>query len=95
MVYFVYIIKSRKLNKLYIGFTYDLNRRILKHNSGKCIFTSHANDWRLIYAELFINKQDAINREQIIKQFGGSYRHLKNRLKYTFIDFQGGIKDSQ
>lgn len=95
MIFYVYILKSKKLNKLYFGFTPNLLVRINKHNSGKSLFTSKAKDWQLLYAEMFINKQDAVNREQTLKQFGGSYRSLKKRLENTFIDFQGGIKDSQ
>lgn len=87
MIYYVYVLKSRKLNKLYFGFTINLELRLQRHNSGKSKFTSKVNDWQIIYAEIFTNKQDAVNREQALKQFGGSYRSLKKRLQNTFIDF--------
>ncbi|MEW6409823.1 MAG: GIY-YIG nuclease family protein [Nitrospirota bacterium] len=34
-IYYVYILLSEKDNKLYIGFTSDLKRRLKEHNDGK------------------------------------------------------------
>jgi predicted GIY-YIG superfamily endonuclease len=34
IMYFVYIIKSEKTEKFYIGMTYDIFKRLKHHNSG-------------------------------------------------------------
>jgi len=36
-MFYVYILKSEKDGKLYIGYTNDLKRRLEEHNSGKNI----------------------------------------------------------
>jgi len=63
----VYILFSEKLNKYYIGFTSDLNARIIRHNQGGKSFTGKTNDWKIVYSEEFEEKTEAINRETQIK----------------------------
>ncbi|MEO6230215.1 MAG: GIY-YIG nuclease family protein [Ferruginibacter sp.] len=65
MQYQVYILFSNKLNKYYVGFTCDeLNERIRKHNSNHKGFTGAFGDWRLVFAESFNLKQEAMKREK-------------------------------
>jgi putative endonuclease len=33
-MYYIYLIKSKKDNKLYIGLTTDLRKRLIEHNQG-------------------------------------------------------------
>jgi len=35
VMFYVYVLESKKEKELYIGFTTDLRRRIAEHNSGK------------------------------------------------------------
>jgi putative endonuclease len=63
----VYILFSKKLNKYYIGFTSDLNARIIRHNQAGKSFTGKTNDWKIVYSEEFEEKTEAINREKQIK----------------------------
>ncbi|WP_026776843.1 GIY-YIG nuclease family protein [Polaribacter sp. Hel_I_88] len=66
-MFIVYILFSEKLNKYYIGFTSDLNARIIRHNQGGNSFTGKTNDWKIVYTEEFEEKTEAINREKQIK----------------------------
>ena len=66
--YFVYILKSEKLNKYYIGSSSDPDKRILGHNSGKAIFTRKGIPWTLVYSEQFKSKKEALEREKYIKR---------------------------
>lgn len=58
-MYFVYIIKSQKIDKYYIGMTKNINNRIRHHNSGANKSTRNKGPWRLIYKEKFLEKKDA------------------------------------
>ena len=56
MKYFVYIIYSNLLDKYYIGYTSDLNQRILRHNDGWSRSTKAGIPWVLVYYEEFDTK---------------------------------------
>jgi len=57
-----------KNNKLYIGFTADLRKRIDDHNSGiGGQFTSQNKPWKLIYYEAYLHKEDAYSAEKYYK----------------------------
>ncbi len=71
-MHYVYLIKNKKENKTYIGYTEDLKRRLYEHRN---------KNPELVYYEAYKNKKDARNREQKLKQRGQSIRWLKERLK--------------
>ncbi len=78
-MYYVYILKSLKNNKLYKAYTNDLRRRIREHNSGNSIFTKNNGPWELIYYEAFISEKDAKREELFLKSGKG-----RERIKYLF-----------
>ena len=64
----VYALYSKKYDKLYIGFTSDLKKRIQFHNElANKGFTVHYHPWKLVYSEDFENKKSAIKREKELK----------------------------
>ena len=66
--FLVYILFSPTMNIYYVGFTGDnLNERIRKHNTNHKGFTGGKGDWTFMYSEIFLLKQDAIQREKQIK----------------------------
>ncbi len=77
-MYFVYILKSLKDHKRYIGFTSDLERRILEHNSGLVKSTRNRKPFELIYTEEFEIKEQAMAREKFFKS-GKGREFLKSR----------------
>ncbi len=83
MFYYVYILKSTKNNKLYIGYTKDLKQRLKQHNNGKNLSTKPFKPYNLIFYESFLRKADAKNREIYLKSgYGG--RTIKKMLKIYF-----------
>ena len=82
MVY-VYMLFSKKHKELYIGFTNDLRKRIIEHNSGKVRSTSSKKPHKLIYYEAYTNELDARKREKMLKLRGQARHQLKLRLKNT------------
>ncbi|MBI3273726.1 MAG: GIY-YIG nuclease family protein [Candidatus Colwellbacteria bacterium] len=83
-MFHVYILKSRNKKVLYIGNTNNLAKRLQAHNSGKNISTKPYIPWVLVYAESYFSKEDAVNREQRLKQRGQAVRRLKERIKNSF-----------
>lgn len=70
-MYYFYVLRSSKDDRLYKGFTKDLERRLGDHNSGKVMATRHRKPFKIIYSESFNNKNDAIIREKYFKSFKG------------------------
>ncbi|PCH69194.1 MAG: excinuclease ABC subunit C [Bacteroidetes bacterium] len=67
-MYFVYIIKSKIDDSLYIGYTQDLAIRLRKHNTAKSGYTSRKKPWIVVYTEQFNDKFPAIKREIFLKE---------------------------
>ena len=80
-MFYVYILKSKKDNKLYIGYTEDLKRRLAEHKRGKSENTSHRLPIELIYYESYKNIDDAKDREKSFKNSGSVYNGLVKRIK--------------
>ncbi len=80
MPYFVYILYSTNDDKLYVGCTSNLEKRLERHNSGYVQATRHRAPLVLIHSEIFQNKTSAFSRERFLKSLWGS-REKKNILK--------------
>ncbi len=79
-MYYTYVLRSKKDNDSYIGFTDNLEKRFAEHNGGKVKSTKNRRPFNLIYYEACLNKQDAVKREKYFKtEFGR--RFLNNRLE--------------
>ncbi|MBU0612977.1 GIY-YIG nuclease family protein [Patescibacteria group bacterium] len=83
-MYYVYLLKSKKDSKHYIGYTNNLTKRLKEHNDGKVISTKSRRPLAVIYYEAYTSKVDALKREKNLKLFSKSYYGLKTRLKDTF-----------
>jgi putative endonuclease len=68
----VYILYSEKFNKIYVGYTSDLEKRFLSHNEiGIKGWTKNFRPWKIIHSEIFETKVEAINREKQLKSSKG------------------------
>jgi len=85
---YVYILKSQRDAKLYIGCTKDLEKRLEEHNLGKVGSTKNRRPFTLIFYEAFSNKADAFSREQWFKT-GFGYNHIRKMLTKTLESFEG------
>ncbi len=79
-MYYTYVLKSDKDDKLYVGFTKDLKLRFEQHNKGLVESTKDRRPLRLIYYEGCLDRSDATKREKYLKSYHGRM-FLKNRLK--------------
>ncbi|MBW8049636.1 MAG: GIY-YIG nuclease family protein [Cytophagales bacterium] len=80
-MYYVYLLKSKKKDFIYIGSTPDVKRRLLEHDEGKVKSTKYYTPLQLVYYEAFLDKNDALDREHKLKHHGSVIGHLKKRLK--------------
>ena len=78
-MYYIYILKSTKDGKLYVGYSNNVKRRFAKHNAGKIKVTRNRRPFKLIYYEAYLNQQDATEREKYFKT-GWGRTHLKKVL---------------
>jgi len=80
-MFYVYILQSKKDNKLYYGFTPDLKNRIKKHFNGEVESTKYRRPLELIYYEAYKYQNIALNREKTIKRSGKIRTTLRKRLQ--------------
>ncbi|MBL7887429.1 MAG: GIY-YIG nuclease family protein [Flavobacterium sp.] len=67
MEFFVYILFSTTKNRYYVGFTSNLEDRLISHNQKSKGFTGNVNDWKVVYTENYVTKKEANKRELQIK----------------------------
>lgn len=79
MFYFTYVLKSEKDGKLYTGYTQNLKKRLVQHNSGLNKSTKGRGPFQIIYFEACLSEELAVKREKQLKS-GHGKRYLKNRL---------------
>ena len=79
-MYYVYVLKSKVKNYLYIGSTSDLKHRFKEHNSGTEKSTKLYYTFKLVYYEAYVSKTDALIREHALKHHGGTIKALKDRI---------------
>ena len=70
MSYHVYLIKSTssKINKSYVGYTKNLKKRLILHNSGKGAKATKGFKWKLLFKKKFITKIEAMKFEYFLKK---------------------------
>ena len=81
MFYYVYILRSLKDSNLYIGYTNDLKRRLIEHNSLKNRSTKARAPFKLVYFEAYLDQEEAKKREENLKLRARALRQLKLRIK--------------
>ena len=71
-MHYVYIIRSISFpDKIYVGCTSDLKKRLSNHNSGTTPHTDKFKPWKLVVYLGFENKQNAIDFEEYLKSGSG------------------------
>lgn len=65
---FVYVLRSDRTGKRYIGHTYDLDRRFKQHNTGRVKSTKVGRPWHLIACEEYSLRSKARWVERSLKR---------------------------
>ena len=79
MTYYVYLIVANVKNRTfsYVGYTNDLLKRIILHNSSKGAKFTKGKKWKLIYYKSYSSKKIAMKEEYYLKK---NY-NLRNNIK--------------
>jgi putative endonuclease len=89
-MHFVYLIKSLKNGKVYVGSTSKSTRlRLAEHNLGSNKWTRANKPFKLVYYESFFCKQDAVRREKFFKS--GVGKILKSLIVRHFISGSSSV----
>ena len=67
-MYQVYIIYSKSIDKYYVGYTNEIDRRIKEHNRLKGKFTDRGIPWEILYTESFKDAGFKSQMQLFIKQ---------------------------
>ena len=68
-MYYVYVLRSEKARRRYIGSTGDIHERLLQHNAGMSRSTRPYRPWALVYTEEYEMRSAAVRRESQIKSW--------------------------
>ena len=85
-MYYLFLLYSKSTGKVFVGATADLKKRFYYHNVGKSTYTKSGVPWQLVYYEAYSTKEDALNRERKLKQYGQALRRLKERISLVVQD---------
>lgn len=88
MFCYVYVLHSLSNDSLYIGFTYDLKKRLTEHNRGLSEATQAYVPWELLYYEAHRSEEDARRREGYLKTTQGK-QALNRMLRVQLLKMRG------
>jgi putative endonuclease len=81
LVFTVYIIYSRSLEKYYTGQTNNFEDRFVRHNSGHEKYTKNGIPWELIWKKEVATRSEAMKLENQIKKQGAKRYLERSSLK--------------
>ena len=70
-MFFVYVIRSEKDGRFYVGMSENVEKRILQHNKGMTFSTKGFRPWKLFLFEKFETRDEARKREVYLKSGSG------------------------
>jgi putative endonuclease len=71
-MYYIYVLRSLKNKKRYVGYTQkDPRERLHDHNTGSSTWTRQNGPFEFIYSESFFDKRSALAREKYLKTGAG------------------------
>ncbi|MBI4115063.1 MAG: GIY-YIG nuclease family protein [Candidatus Omnitrophica bacterium] len=79
MSFWVYVLKSEKDGRHYVGSGADVDERLHRHNRGDYRYTKGHRPWVVIYREEFASRSEAVRRERFLKT-GVGRKELKEKL---------------
>ena len=66
-MFYVYVLRSRKTGRRYVGSCENLGDRLQRHNAGESKATRHGTPWTLLHSESFSTRREAAGKERYYK----------------------------
>jgi putative endonuclease len=66
-MFYVYVLKSAKTDRRYVGSCENLDDRLRRHNAGESKATKHGIPWVLLHAEECATRSAAMMKERYYK----------------------------
>jgi putative endonuclease len=66
-MFYVYVLRSGKTGRRYVGSCEDLDNRVRRHNAGETKATRHGIPWKLVHTESFLTRREAVKKERCYK----------------------------
>ena len=93
-MYYVYILKSVKNGRYYVGCTNDIERRLLEHNSGYSKGSRLNAPFELLFKEEYNSLTEARGREKSIKM-KKSRKYIKSLINGPVVQLGERLTGSQ
>jgi predicted GIY-YIG superfamily endonuclease len=68
---FVYVLRSERDNRPYVGVSWNVSQRVATHNSGGSVYTAPYRPWRLVVSIEFATESQALAFEAYLKSGSG------------------------
>ena len=91
-MHFVYVLYSLKDYRLYKGSTSNIQKRLIRHNSGGSTSTAKRKPFVLVHIEQFENKSDALKREIFLKTLEGGSSLINFLKSKNVLDYDNKLK---
>ncbi len=77
---YVYVLRSLKDDRFYVGMSQNVEKRLNEHNYGKTKSTKGYRPWEIVLIEEYLDRVTARKREKYLKS-GYGKQWLKNKYK--------------
>lgn len=84
-MFFMYILRSLRDHRLYIGSTNNIKKRLEEHNLGKVTSTKLHKPLKLVYFEGYADEGEARHREHNLKLRARALRQLMKRISKSIL----------
>jgi putative endonuclease len=91
-MHYVYVLRSEKDGRFYVGMTGNVNRRIKEHNAGRAKSTKGWRPWKLFFVEEVDTRVEAREREKHLKS-GVGKEYIKELWSHTCLPAGRAQKD--
>ena len=82
IMFHVYVLYSEAFNKIYVGMTSNIEKRVFAHNNLPKGWTARFRPWEVVHTESFSTKAEALQREKQLKSSRGRefiWNMIKNK----------------
>jgi putative endonuclease len=66
-MFYVYVLKSVKTGRRYVGSCENVEERVRRHNAGHSKATRHGIPWTVLLSESFLTCEEAVRKERYYK----------------------------